>query len=102
MTPPGYQDTTSERIPVVRNSVTVKVIAGESIGTKGVIDTRIPILYLHVSLEPGGEFTQAIPQSQNAFAFVVEGQGEFGGQAVSIHGGSVRPHPGRNARGPHA
>jgi redox-sensitive bicupin YhaK (pirin superfamily) len=82
MIAPRYQDTTSDRIPVARSedgAVEVKVIAGESLGTKGVIDTRIPILYLHVKLAPGAEFTQAVPQSENAFAFVIEGEGAFAG-----------------------
>lgn len=55
------------------------MIAGESLGTKGVIDTRIPILYLHVKLGPGAEFTQAVPKTENAFAFVIEGEGAFAG-----------------------
>src|SRR3954464_10981936 len=82
MIAPRYQDTTSDRIPVARSAdsrVQVRVIAGESLGTKGVIDTRIPILYLHVTLAPGAEFTQAIPRSENAFAFVIDGEGVFAG-----------------------
>jgi hypothetical protein len=80
MIAPRYQDTAAERIPVVqRDGATVKVIAGEALGTRGVIETRIPILYLHVTLEPGASFEQAIPKSENAFAFVIEGEGQFGG-----------------------
>jgi redox-sensitive bicupin YhaK (pirin superfamily) len=82
---PRYQDTPSDRIPVARNAegtVEVKVVAGESLGTKGIIETRIPILYLHATLAPGAEFTQPVPQSENAFAFVIEGAGEFGGSAA--------------------
>src|SRR3954468_23246156 len=82
MIAPRYQDTASDRIPVARTEdgrVQVKVIAGESLGTKGVIDTRIPILYLHVTLAPGAEFTQAVPKTENAFAFVIDGEGTFAG-----------------------
>ena len=39
-------------------SVWVKVIAGESMGTKAVIETRTPILFLHCKLQPGASFTQ--------------------------------------------
>jgi quercetin 2,3-dioxygenase len=87
MIAPRYQDTKSERIPTVRGAggVEVKVIAGESLGTKGVIDTRIPILYLHATLAPGAEFRQAVPQSENAFAFVIEGQGTFGGSKAEAN-----------------
>ena len=86
MLEPRYQDTTSARIPVARadeGRVEVKVIAGESLGTRGVIETRIPILYLHVKLAPGAEFTQNVPKSENAFAFVVEGEGRFAGKTAT-------------------
>jgi redox-sensitive bicupin YhaK (pirin superfamily) len=86
MLQPRYQETTSGRIPVVRSAdggVEVKVIAGESLGTKGVIDTRIPILYLHVKLAPGAEFTQSVPKTENAFAFVVDGEGSFAGKKAA-------------------
>lgn len=86
MLKPRYQDTTSDRIPVAKSEdgkVEVKVIAGESLGTKGVIDTRIPILYLHAQLAPGAEFTQTVPKSENAFAFVIEGEGKFGGSKAA-------------------
>jgi redox-sensitive bicupin YhaK (pirin superfamily) len=85
MLAPRYQDTTSERIPLVTNAegtVTAKVIAGESLGTKGVIDTRIPILYVHLTLQPGASHLQNVPKSENALAYVIEGQGEFGGEAA--------------------
>ena len=42
------------------------------------IETRIPILYLHLTLQPGAEFEQQVPRSENAFAFVIEGEGRFG------------------------
>jgi len=43
MIAPRYEDTKAERIPLVRgsNGAEVKVIAGESLGTRGVIETRI-------------------------------------------------------------
>jgi quercetin 2,3-dioxygenase len=48
-----------------------------------VIDTRIPILYLHVTLAPGAEFQQAVPKTENAFAFVIEGGGKFAGKKAA-------------------
>ncbi|GAQ87527.1 cupin-domain containing protein [Klebsormidium nitens] len=78
---PRYQDTRSEDIPVVETaekSVWVKVIAGESMGTKAVIETRTPILFLHCKLQPGASFTQEVPSSYNAFAYLIEGEGVFG------------------------
>jgi redox-sensitive bicupin YhaK (pirin superfamily) len=81
MIAPRYQDSGADRIPVARGAegaVSVKVIAGQALGTRGVIDTRIPILYLHVRLAPGAGFTQEIPREQNAFAYVIEGRASIG------------------------
>ena len=88
MTSPRYQDTPASSIPVVRNAegtVTAKVVAGETLGTEGVIKTRIPILYLHLTLEPGSRFEQEVPKTSNAFAYVIEGTGEFNDIAVRDH-----------------
>jgi redox-sensitive bicupin YhaK (pirin superfamily) len=101
MLKPRYQDTQSERIPVARSvdeKVEVKVIAGESLGTKGVIDTRIPILYLHGKLSPGATFTQEIPKSENAFAFVIEGEGKFAGAAATQNQVAVFDRAGDSVR----
>ncbi len=88
MIAPRYQDTAAERIPTAASAdgrVRARVIAGEALGIHGVIETRIPILYLHVTVEPGAEFTQAVPKSENAFAFVIEGEGTFGGKRVKAN-----------------
>jgi len=81
MMPPRYQDTAANRIPVVRNqegTVTAKIIAGEAMGVKGVIDTRIPILYLHLTLDPGARYVQNVPKSENALVFIIAGEASFG------------------------
>jgi redox-sensitive bicupin YhaK (pirin superfamily) len=78
---PRYQDVPSARIPTAATedgSVWVKVIAGDAMGAKAVIDTRTPILYLHYRLAPGATVTQPVPADFNAFAYVVSGAGRFG------------------------
>src|SRR5881394_840423 len=81
MMKPRYQELRAAEIPTATSAdgkVTVTVIAGESLGTRSTIDTRTPILYLHTRLGAGARFTQAIPESYNAFAFVVSGEVTFG------------------------
>jgi quercetin 2,3-dioxygenase len=81
MMKPRYQELRAAEIPRATSadgSVTVTVIAGESLGTRATIDTRTPILYLHVRLAAGSRFTQRIPQSYNAFSFIVSGEVMFG------------------------
>jgi quercetin 2,3-dioxygenase len=84
---PRYQDVSAARIPVVRNAdgVTVKVLAGEALGARAVIDTRTPIMYLHFTLAPGARVVQPVPQEWNAFAYVFGGRGILGkdGRAVA-------------------
>ena len=84
MMAPRYQDVPSEAIPVATSSdglVSVKVIAGESLGARAVIDTRTPIGYLHFTIRPGGAITQPIPESWHAFVYVVAGSPAVGAEA---------------------
>jgi redox-sensitive bicupin YhaK (pirin superfamily) len=55
-----------------------KVIAGEALGVKAVIETRTPIMYIHFTLQPGASVTQPVPREYNAFVYVIGGQGSFG------------------------
>jgi len=81
MMKPRYQELRAAEIPTATSAdgkVTVTVIAGESLGTRATIDTRTPIMYLHVRLAAGARFTQVIPETYNAFAFVISGEATFG------------------------
>ena len=84
MMAPRYQEISRENIPtVINDAVTVRVIAGQSLGASAVIDTRTPIFYLDVSVQPGAELVQEIPTEYNAFAYLVEGSAEIEGRTVS-------------------
>jgi redox-sensitive bicupin YhaK (pirin superfamily) len=83
MIAPRYQEIPSAQIPVAQTeegSVTVRVIAGEALGAKAVIETRTPIIYLHLTLQPGATLVQPVPKEYNAFAYVLEGAGLFGAE----------------------
>jgi redox-sensitive bicupin YhaK (pirin superfamily) len=49
----------------VRDNVTVRVIAGEAYGTKAIVNTRVPIQYLDVHMQTGGEFRHEIPSYES-------------------------------------
>ncbi len=84
MIKPRYQDVRAADIPsATRDGVTVRVIAGEALGKKAAIDTRTPIMYLHFVLKPGARIEQDVPRDYNAFAYVVAGEGEFGGKKAA-------------------
>src|SRR5437870_12370448 len=81
MMTPRYQELRAAEIPTATSAdgkVAVTVIAGESLSTRATIDTRTPIMYLHVRLAAGARFTQAIPETYNAFAFIIGGQAAVG------------------------
>src|SRR5437899_1918425 len=77
---PHYQEIPAEKIPSARTSdgnVAVRVVAGESLGARAVIETRTPIFYLDFLLKPGGKVVQPVARDFNAFAYVVEGPVPF-------------------------
>lgn len=81
MIAPRYQEVGAAQIPVVQSSdrsVTVRVIAGEALGAKAVIETRTPMIYLHFTLQPGTSVVQRVPKEYNAFAYLLDGSGLFG------------------------
>ncbi len=81
MTNPRYQDIGKELLPLVDgNGVRVKVLAGEYGGFKSPAQSFIPFTYLDIKLEPGSFFYLPIPENQNAFLYVIEGQAQTGGQ----------------------
>jgi redox-sensitive bicupin YhaK (pirin superfamily) len=86
MMTPRYQELPAERIPQASSpdgQVTVRVIAGESLGARAAIDTRTPIQYLHFKLAPGAKITQPMPKEYNAFAYVLSGEAVFGAQTAA-------------------
>jgi quercetin 2,3-dioxygenase len=90
MMKPRYQDVPGARIPVAVSPdglVRVKVIAGEALGARAVIDTRTPITYLHFTIGPGGAVMQPIPSTFSLFGYVVRGQVAMGvGDGLSKEG----------------
>jgi redox-sensitive bicupin YhaK (pirin superfamily) len=92
MVPPRYQDLRAERIPSASTAgglVRVRVIAGEALGVRAATDTRLPLTFLHVTLQPGASFEQPIPPQHNAFAYVFSGEAAIGSPAVRVARGQA-------------
>lgn len=92
MMDPRYQDVPRAELPEARSEdgkVWVRVIAGESMGVSAVIDTVIPISYLHFEIQPGGSFDQPVPDDQNVFLYAFAGAGVVGGEGERVHGGQI-------------
>ncbi|KAI3459715.1 hypothetical protein Pfo_016378 [Paulownia fortunei] len=79
MIEPRYQELLSDDIPKAeKDGVEVKVIAGEAMGVHSPVYTRTPTMYLDFTVKPNSQYHQSIPESWNAFAYIIEGEGVFG------------------------
>ena len=90
MMQPRYQDIPSEEIPEVSSedgTVWAKVIAGEALGISAVIDTVIPITYIHLKLKPGASYSHACEHDHNVMLYVFGGSLAVEGR--SLHDGSL-------------
>jgi hypothetical protein len=91
-TRPRYQDLRGEDIPLVRSDdgrVAVRVIAGEALGAAAATRTHSPILYLHVSLAPGGRLEQLVPAGWSVFVYVFSGQARVGAERREARSGEL-------------
>lgn len=80
MMDPRYRGITRAEIPEVVDPAgnKVKIICGEFGRTQGPVqDIITEPVYLDVTVAPGATFTHATPRGHTAFAYVIEGQGEF-------------------------
>ena len=92
MIPPRYQDLRAERIPTAATAdglAQVKVIAGESLGVRAAIDTRIPITFLHFTLRPGATHEQPLTTGHNAFVYVFSGEAAVGSPPIRVGRGQA-------------
>ena len=81
MMEPRYQEVRGADIPIARPSeagVDIHVVAGEAFGTRAVIDTRTPILYMHFEMQPKTTVLLPVPETFNVFAYVFDGMAAFG------------------------
>jgi redox-sensitive bicupin YhaK (pirin superfamily) len=86
MTQPRYQEVPGSRIPEGRSDdgrARVKVVAGEALGVKAVIDTHTPITYQDWTLDEGADVTVPLPSEQQALAYVFQGKARVGEKLVT-------------------
>jgi redox-sensitive bicupin YhaK (pirin superfamily) len=93
MTRPRYQEIAAANIPVAATSdgrAKVRVIAGEALGARAVIDTHTPIVYQDWSLAEGADLTLPLPRDHQALAYVFEGQARLGdGEGKQVTDGQM-------------
>ena len=76
MMAPRYQDIQSESIPQVNSEdgkVWAKVIAGKAMGVEAVIDTVIPITYIHMKMQPNSIYKHDCVLDENVMLYLFGG-----------------------------
>jgi redox-sensitive bicupin YhaK (pirin superfamily) len=83
---PRYQEIPAARIPEAAfPGGSVKVIAGAFGGHAAVVDTRTPIQFMHVRLEPGGKVRLPVPAGHEGFLYALEGAAMVNGRGLNAH-----------------
>lgn len=87
MMEPAYQELLDKDIPkTTKDGVTVKAIAGESLGVKSPVKTRTPTMYLDFRLDPGAKLDQPVPEGWNGFVYILSGTALFGPEGKETQG----------------
>ena len=89
---PRYQEIPSAKLPVgttADGKAKVKVIAGEALGQKAVIETRTPIVYQHWSLAPGAQVSVPLAEAFSGFVYVFKGAAKVGASRREVSDGML-------------
>jgi quercetin 2,3-dioxygenase len=89
---PRYQEVPAAGIPEAATPdglARVRVIAGEALSARAVIDTRTPITYQDWTLAPGARVVQPVAEGHNAFVYVFEGRVQVGADGRELRQGQA-------------
>jgi quercetin 2,3-dioxygenase len=92
MTQPRYQEIAAERIPQAQSAdgkARVRVIAGEALGTRAVIDTHTPITYQDWSLDAGADVSVSFAKGEAAYVYVFGGSAVIGDEGKLVRDGQL-------------
>jgi redox-sensitive bicupin YhaK (pirin superfamily) len=92
LTRPRYQELPAARIPEARSDdgrARVRVVAGEALGVRAVIDTHTPIVYQDWQLEAGADVSVAVPGDHNALVYVFAGAVRVGDRGTEVTDGQM-------------
>lgn len=92
LTTPRYQEVPAARIPEAATPdglARVRVIAGEALGVRAVIDTHVPIVFQDWTLAPGAAAEVALPEELAAMVYVFRGEALVGDQRRPVGDGKL-------------
>ena len=84
MDTPEYQEYRSEAFPVVKtDDYSVKVLIGRFIDAAApIVDDITDVSYFDIQLGAGKHFQHTLPDANNSFLYIFEGDGKFNGQYI--------------------
>ena len=87
---PFYKDVYAEQAPVSEfDGGKVKVFAGNIAGVEGPMNSLVSITMSEISLEEGKTYKHQIPETHNAFLYVLSGEMAFGEEEVTLQKNGV-------------
>jgi redox-sensitive bicupin YhaK (pirin superfamily) len=92
MMAPRYQEIPSARLPEGRSPdgrARVKVLAGEALGARAVIDTNTPIVYQDWTLEDGADVAVPLAPEHQALVYVFRGTARVGDEGKPVAEGQL-------------
>jgi redox-sensitive bicupin YhaK (pirin superfamily) len=92
MTQPRYQEVPASKIPEAQSAdgrAHVRVIAGEALGARAVIDTQTPIVYQDWTLAAGADVSVAVGADHNALVYVFAGTARVGDDGAEVGDGQM-------------
>ena len=92
MTRPRYQEVAANGIPEARTEdglARVRVIAGQALGARAVIETLTPIVYQDWSIDPGADVTTELTSDQSGLVYVFEGKVLLGNDGRELRDGQL-------------
>jgi redox-sensitive bicupin YhaK (pirin superfamily) len=92
MTRPRYQEVPSARIPEARTAdgkARGRVVAGEALGARAVIDTHTPIVLQDWTLDGGADLTLPLSGELNAMVYLFRGAALVGDDGREVQDGQL-------------
>ena len=92
MSRPRYQGIPAERIPAAVSEdgrARVRVIAGEALGARAVIETQTDIIYQDWLLEAGADVQVEVPAAYRGVVYVFEGAARVGEKGTELRDGQL-------------
>lgn len=89
---PRYQEVPRARLPEAQagsGRAHVRVLAGEALGARAVIQTRTPIVFQDWTLQPGADVVLPFAPELSMLAYVFEGAAEIGDEGSPLEEGQL-------------